>query len=333
MINRLWIFLLCPVFCFAQTITGTVIDANTNKPLETVSVYFDNTTVGTTTNENGEFSIEITDAIQSSLVISYLGYEKVIINNYRDQSVLKIALKPSSVALDEVNLDYDDGLTRKQKLKLFKKEFLGSSNFARSCKILNEDDLILRYDKDDWTLSASSIAPIRIENKALQYEIEYDLIDFEVSYKYVNLASNTFNKNSVTYYGTTFYKDMEKATKKSTVKNRERAYKGSIQHFMRALFNENLRDEGYWIFYDKLRVNEWSYFKVEDLEDSSFKQVTLSKKVVIVFDKDIQSKIDVKTDKFYIDEYGNYAPIVGVFFSGSMGDQRVGDSLPSDYGL
>lgn len=325
--------LLCPVIGWAQTITGTIVDATTNQPLETVSVYFDNTTVGTTTNENGEFFIEYSDAIQSSLVISYLGYEKVIIYEFRNQDVFNISMKPSSVALDVVNIDDDDGLTRKQKLRLFRREFLGSSNFARSCKILNEDDLILRYDKNNLVLSASSRTPIKIENKALQYAIDYDIMDFEVSYKYVNVETNSFSKNSVTYYGTTFYKDLKNADKKATLKNRERAFKGSVQHFMRALFNENLRDEGYWIFYDKLRVNEWSYFKVTELEDSLFKEVTLEKNVVIVFNKDIQSRIDLRTDKFYIDKYGNYAPIVGVYFSGSMGNQRVGDSLPSDYGL
>ncbi|WP_299524690.1 carboxypeptidase-like regulatory domain-containing protein [Winogradskyella sp.] len=333
MINRLWIFLLAPVCCWSQILTGTIVDASANQPLETVSVYFDNTTVGTTTNENGEFSITYTDAIQSSLVISYLGFEKIIINDYRDKEHIAIALKPSSIALDEVNLDYDDGLTRKQKLRLFRKEFLGTSKIAKSCKILNEDDLILRYDKENRVLSASAKAPIKIENKALQYEIDYDIIDFELSFKYANIPTNSFTKNRLTYYGTTFYKDLKKSNKKSTIKKRERAFKGSVQHFMRALFNENLKGEGYWIFYGRFRVNEWAYFTVGDLEDSSFKQVTLNKKVTILYDKDIQSSIEVNTDKFYVDRFGNYAPIVGVFFNGYMGSQRVGDSVPSDYNL
>ncbi len=38
-------------------------------------------------------------------------------------------------------------------------------------------------------------------------------------------------------------------------------------------------------------------------------------------------------DEFFVDAYGNYTPIIGVYFSGAMGGQRVGDTLPSDYGI
>jgi len=102
---------------------------------------------------------------------------------------------------------------------------------------------------------------------------------------------------------------------------------------MRALYNKNLEGEGYWIYYDKFRVDEWSYFKVQDLEDSDFKKVTLSSKVSILFRKEVQSEMELRIDEFFVDTYGNYAPILGVYFSGAMGSQRVGDTLPSDYGL
>ncbi|WP_422106316.1 carboxypeptidase-like regulatory domain-containing protein [Winogradskyella sp.] len=333
MTSKLWFFLLCPVFCWSQTLTGTVVDASTNQPLETVSIYFDNTTVGTTTDDSGAFSISYSDAIQSSLVISYLGYEKVIINDYRNQTTLRIALKPSSVALDEVHLEYDDGLTRKQKLRLFRKEFLGTSRFGKSCKILNEDDVILRYDKRKRALYADAKAPIRVENKALKYEIEYDLIDFTASFSYVDPIGNEFVVKTLTFLGTTFYKDLEGSEKKKTQKNRAKAYKGSVQHFMRALYNENLKEEGYWIFYKKFRVDEWSHFSVNAVDDSNFKEVTLKNRVSILFDKNQQSEIQLEVDKFYVDIYGNYSPIIGVYFGGTMGDQRVGDTLPANYGL
>ena len=123
MISRVLFFLLFPIICLSQTLTGTILDASTNKPLETVAVYFDNTTIGTTTDVEGQFSISYSDAIQSPLVISYLGYEKEVISDYRTKKNILIKLKPTDVSLDEVFIDFDDGLTRKQKLKLFRKEF------------------------------------------------------------------------------------------------------------------------------------------------------------------------------------------------------------------
>lgn len=331
---RAFLFLLLfPLYSISQTLKGAVIDKVTQEPLETAAVYFDNTTIGTTTNEKGQFSITYTDAVQSTLVISFLGYEKVFISDYRSRTDITLELVEASNTLDEVYLEYDDGLTRKQKLRLFRAEFLGSSKFAKSCKILNEEDLILRYNKRNKLLFANAKVPVRVKNKALKYEVTFDIIDFEVNFNYVNPKTNQFSVYSVTYTGTSFFKNLDDSPGKSALKNREIAYDGSVQHFMRALYNKNLNDQGYWIFYDKFRVNEWSYFNVETLEDSNFKKVTLSSKVSILYKKEVQSEMELRIDEFFVDIYGNYLPILGVYFSGAMGSQRVGDILPSDYGI
>jgi len=326
---------LFPLFCFSQTLTGIVIDKVTQEPIETVSVYFDNTTVGTTTNEKGEFSISYTDAIQTTLVISYLGYEKVLIPDFRKNNNLLVELIEANNELDEILLEYDDGLTRKQKLRLFRKEFLGNSKFGKSCKILNEDDLILHYDKQDKTLYASAKQPLKIENKALQYEINFDIKDFKVQFRYVDAEADEFVLDGVLFTGTSFYKNLKNSDKRKTKKNRERVYKGGIQHFMRALYNENLREEGYWVFYKGFRVEEWDYFNIEVVEESNFKKVTLKNKVSIVFNNDLktQSDLELNIEEFFVDAFGHFLPVIGVQFSGYMGNQRVGDTLPLDYGL
>lgn len=324
---------LLPLICFSQTLTGNIIDKVTQQPIETVSVYFDNTTIGTTTDEKGNFSITYTDAVQSTLVISYLGYEKVLITDYRSRNNIAIELVEAASALDEVYIEYDDGLTRRQKLRLFRREFLGSSKFARSCNILNENDIVLRYDKRSKTLFASADVPIQVKNKSLQYELAFDIVDFEANYRYANLETQDFTLNKVTYAGTSFYKDIEISNKKSTKRRREKAYKGSVQHFMRSLYNENLKDEDYEIFYKGFKVNEWAYFNIKTNEESSFKGVSLKAKVSILYDKKFQSDIEVNVDSFLIDAYGNYTNVRGILFNGTMGSQRIGDTLPLDYGL
>ncbi|MBF8151229.1 carboxypeptidase-like regulatory domain-containing protein [Winogradskyella sp. F6397] len=325
-------FFLFPIICISQTLTGRVIDKITQQPIETASVYFNNTTIGTTTNANGEFSIDYSDAVQSTLVISYLGFEKVLISDYRSQNNINVELVEADNTLDEVHIAYDDGLTRRQKLRLFRKEFLGTSKFGKSCKILNEDDLVLKYDKHNKALYASSKVPLQILNKALEYEITYDLMEFETNFGYANLSEMRFSVNSVTFYGTSFYNDLY-TTKKKTLKHRDKAYKGSVQHFLRSLYNKNLRTEGYWIYHDKFRIEEWEYFLVEALENEDFKKVTLKENVSILFEKNDQSKIHLEVPEFYVDSYGNFTPVVGVYFSGVMGNQRIGDTLPLAFGL
>ncbi len=334
MIRKLTILLFSILFSnvYSQQITGLVLDAKTGEPLESVSIYFDNTTVGTTTNVEGEFSISYTDAIQSNLVISYLGYQQKIISNYRTINELTIKLHEAINTLDEVLVNADDGLTRKQKLNIFRRQFLGFSKFARSCKIENEDDLILYYNKKENSLTASAIAPVVINNRSLQYKILYDIADFRVDFSHVNPKRDIFNVKGITYRGTTFYENLKNHNTKRIIKNRDLAYEGSYLHFMRALYNKNLKKEGYQIIFKGLPVNPWHFITVEDTETQNLKRVKVRQDIVIKYGHS-QSTLHVNIPEFFIDHYGNHSPVLGVVFSGNMGYRRIGDLLPLDYKL
>lgn len=320
MINR-WLLLvvLFPLLLVSQNIKGKVIDKVTREPVETASIYFDHTTIGTTTDENGEFSIEFNDAVQSNLVISFLGYEKVLITDYRSMSNVIVELVVATNTLDEVYVNFDDELTRAQKLQLFRKEFLGTSRVANSCKILNEEDLVLYYDSDNQTLYASSPVPVVVKNRLLQYEIDFE--------------EQRFLINAVKYLGTSFYKDLNVDSKKRVQRNRKKVYNGSVQHFIRALFNQSLKAENYQVYSKGKKVNEWNYISVAESKQKGIKELTLKSKISILYKRSRQSTMELKTDKIYIDVYGNYAPIISVYLTGYLGDQRVGDTLPSDFGL
>ncbi|MBT8246086.1 MAG: carboxypeptidase-like regulatory domain-containing protein [Winogradskyella sp.] len=321
------LLLLSCLITHAQTLKGKVLDATTKKPLETVSVYFDNTTIGTTTSEMGEFSIDYNDAVQSTLVISFLGYEKVFISDYRNSSDIKVELKASVNQLDEVVIDTDDGMPRAQKLKWFRKEFLGKSEFGKSCKILNENDLRFRYNKQKRTLMAWSKKPVLVKNKSLQYELSFDIVDCEI-------VIGNWNAESVIYTGTSFYKDLNTRRKKKNFKNRLKAYKGSIQHFMRALYHKQFEEEGYIFGKKGYKVNPYKFFTISEANKNGIKTISLKKRLDIFY-KDLSESVIQTTDsiQFSVDKYGNYAPIPVVLFGGFMGSQRIGDALPSDYGL
>lgn len=330
MINRLLycVILLTISLTNAQTFTGKVLDAQTKEPLETVSVYFDNTTIGTTTNELGEFSIDYTDAVQSTLVISFLGYEKVFISDYRSKSQVIVELKESVNELDEVIIDSDDGMSRERKLRWFRNEFLGRSENAKSCKILNEKDIKLRYNKRQRVITAWSNKPVVVKNKSLQYEISFDIIDFEI-------VLGNFNPKSVTYLGTSFYKDLDTKKKNKVLKARAKTYKGSIQHFMRALYNKQLEEEGYIFGFKGFKVNPYDRFMIKDnTEGLEIKTVSLKDNRLDIFYNDVvDSVLQVSISEFVVDKYGNYEPIPNVLFGGTMGKQRIADSLPLDYKL
>ncbi|MGK0323202.1 MAG: hypothetical protein ACJAR4_001237 [Psychroserpens sp.] len=328
MMNRAlssFLFLLTTI-AYSQTFSGTVLDITTNKPLESVSVYFDNTTIGTSTNDKGEFSIEFIDAVQSTLVISFLGYEKVFIANYRKKNNITLLLKESVNELDIVVIDADDGMSRALKMKKFKREFLGTSENGKSCKIRNEKDIKLRYNKRDRTLSAWSNTPILVRNKNLKYNISFEIIDFEI-------ILGNWGVSSVIYSGTSFFNDLDTKEKKHVSKNRLNTYEGSVQHFIRALFNKQLEEEGYIFGVKGFVVNPYEYFTMSKIDEYGSKTIVLKEKLDIFYKGNIESIIQTPINQFKIDKYGNYSPIEGILFGGNMGSQRVGDSLPLDYGL
>jgi TonB-linked SusC/RagA family outer membrane protein len=95
-----FIFLFCMSTGFAQvTITGQVTDVASSQPLFGASVLIKDTTVGTQTDFDGNFSIEV--ASGDILVISYLGFITQEIE-IREQTTLSIVLKEDESALDEI---------------------------------------------------------------------------------------------------------------------------------------------------------------------------------------------------------------------------------------
>lgn len=60
------VFLLTSFILTGQDIQGIVLDKATDLPIETASIYFDNTTLGTTSDVDGKFSITYDPSIKSS---------------------------------------------------------------------------------------------------------------------------------------------------------------------------------------------------------------------------------------------------------------------------
>jgi len=82
---------------FAQ-VKGIVIDSLDRKPIPYVTISVENENIGTSSEENGEFKIAVSDK-NKKLVFSALGYERKTV---RIADVAEVVLKQSAVQLDEV---------------------------------------------------------------------------------------------------------------------------------------------------------------------------------------------------------------------------------------
>ncbi|MBG44599.1 MAG: hypothetical protein CL530_11600 [Aequorivita sp.] len=89
---------------FAQTeLKGKVADFLTFQPIESASVYIENTTIGSITNADGNFVLKVPQQhLQDTLVISSIGYKsfKVVISEFENGS--DIFLEEDVASLDEV---------------------------------------------------------------------------------------------------------------------------------------------------------------------------------------------------------------------------------------
>lgn len=95
------VLLLLPLMLAAQTkkVTGIITD-ETGEAITGALVKIPQTTLGTMTNVNGQYAIELPQG-KNQLEFSFLGYEKQIIEvNSRDQ--INVRLQPTSFDIDEV---------------------------------------------------------------------------------------------------------------------------------------------------------------------------------------------------------------------------------------
>lgn len=315
---------------FSQEILGVIVDSKTHIPIEGASIYFDNTTIGTTSTRDGFFSIPKLAATNSPLVVSFLGYKKQIISNYLTEDKLAIYLQEDINTLNEVFLVSKDSWSRARKLKDFKAYFLGETTNALSCKILNEDVLILQFLEAENKLVATAKAPLIILNENLKYQIQYDLQDFEITYVKAD-GLKDFHPTRVYYAGTSFY--TSGLTHKRVIKRRNQAYQGSVMHFMRALLRGKLTENKFKLFLHGTEVPPNNFISVYATDNPDLFQVRLFKPLRVVYGKDfqIQSTITSKDTYFYLDRNGNHMPADGLTFTGYFAKQRIADTLPLDF--
>ena len=250
-------FLFCSHFSYSQNrISGVVINGIDNGPLSAASVFINNSSKGTLTANNGTFSINAITETNFELVISYTGFETVSLKVSPDNinSNFTIKLFPRTSELGEIKITSPEKDGWKKWGSFFTESFLGASNFALECKIINPEVLRFYYDKQNQILSAYSHGNLIIHNRALGYNIRYQLEEFRYDGK---------NK-IITYIGYTGYEDLNlKNNRNKWTSNRREAYRGSLLHFMRSVYANNTATEGF-ILREKIKVFP---------ADSAFKQI------------------------------------------------------------
>ena len=310
----------------SQIVKGNILDKSDNSKIYFASIYINGTSVGTNSDQNGYFELDISKYGSLPLTISALGYNSVTLTDFSKEKPIEVYLTPKTFELNEVFVvAKSTGKERKANLKLFRDQFLGSSYNGQNCAIMNEGDITFKNGISHDTLKAFASKPILIVNNALGYKITYYLDKFEYYRK----------SKSFLYQGSAIFKEdlTSEITNKFFEKRRKNAYLGSRSHFFASLWANKLKLNGFTIMNSKDQI-----LNFEDIviERSGFKKYLSYKGNlgIYYFPKSSNSTIELlrTIDPVFFDSSG-YFDGSGVKIIGQMAQQRIGDLLPYDYRL
>jgi hypothetical protein len=236
------IFFCFSIFCsflvYGQNdLKGIVVDEK-NNPVPNASVFLSNTSVGTKAGDDGNFVLTI-PAGKYDLVVSSVGYQTYTqtITGGQLPGFLTVQLKLKAPELETVFIEpFEKNGWEKWGL-FFTQNFIGTSANALDCRIKNKEAVRFRYSKASKQLVAIAMEPLVIENKAMGYTITLQLEGF----------SYDFNTRYLLYTGYALFNEMQGSRNRmrNWKKAREDAYSGSQMHFMRSVYLNRIREEGF----------------------------------------------------------------------------------------
>lgn len=235
--KKLLLLLLFFPFVLTAQISGVVKSKTTNEPIIGASVFINNTTIGTITDENGKFQITKAGNGKHELIVSIVGFERyATVVELPGQPSLNISLVEKNNQLNEVIVQAFDKDGWAKWGTLFLETFIGSTSNAAKTKLKNHKDLRFRHNKADNKLEVYAVKPLQIENNSLGYTLEYHLEIFEVDFR---------NRKNL-YAGFPFFKESKKPSK-AKLQNREDTYNASLIKFMRSLYHNTVQQDGYLV--------------------------------------------------------------------------------------
>lgn len=240
-------FLFAKIELPAQTIvksaiSGRITDSATGMPLPNVNVFLANTTRGAATDADGFYSITGISPGYYELIASMIGYElEIMPMQFSEPASIKrnIKLRPRVLSGEAVEIIAPAPKEWKNNLKRFQREFIGETENAKECRILNPEVLDFEVDESAAKFIAATDSTIIVENKSLGYKI------------YIILHTFRLHKDSLIYAIYPRFEELASHDSKEIEnwkRTRQETYRGSFRHFISALARGTFSDEYFEIF-------------------------------------------------------------------------------------
>lgn len=334
-----------------SVIKGTVTDSQTGNPLPGVNVYLSGTTFGASTDENGFYKLRASEPGSYNLVFSIVGFEQTArqVELGRSSSkTVNTSLNESVQQLKEIEVRASNKKWKKQ-YNYFFKQFIGRAEWAEQVTV--ENPWVLDFEEDNDILKATAERPLEITNKALGYKLHVDLIDFKWP-TYSNRGG-----------GYKFFTRFDLITPESAQqelewkKNRARSYLGSVNHFLKTLYDNNISESDFSVQYrndiselskgetkyELLNRGDISQKRRENIQGYKIKRevdIEYDGRAEFIFDsKEFsfsihkEGGIDSNTESriFFVDQYGSLFNPLSLVAYGNWADARVATDVPTNY--
>ncbi len=223
-------------------VSGTVVAAGTRLPLQGASVFAQNTTLGTASDANGNFRLWL-PAGGYDITVTYTGYvtdSKRVSSGEKNDIFFELRLKEkemetvSIVSTTEVKNGWE------KYGNFFLEQFIGKTVNSTLSTIENQEVLKFYFSKKKNRLKVMATEPLLIKNAALGYTVHYSLDSF----------THDYNNELSLYAGYPLFEEMvtENPVQRALWDSaRVTAYKGSVLHFMRSMYERRLKEEGFEI--------------------------------------------------------------------------------------
>lgn len=319
------------------TLSGQVFDIANNAPLVAVNVFLANSLLGGQTDVHGVFEIRNVPFGTHELIVSLLGYEvqqrtlRVTTAQVADLEFRLVAKPLQGPAIEVVAEEPEEW---RRNLSKFEEFFWGRSAFVSECKILNPEVLDFTLDGGHW-FTATASAPLSVENRALGYRLNIILKNFEYQER----------RNEIHYSLITHFEELPASRGDETKrwqKNRVRAYRGSMRHFLNALAHERSYREGFQLYTVtalpwETKAVKYLVFKPEHLlapaEQSFERLLHFDNYLEINFEgeREKTSWMRTTTDSVLVNTSGYVNNGFDIFIYGYWFHQRIAEALPREY--
>jgi len=331
--KRIFLFIVIINLCivsYCQIIKGTILDGETKRPVSYAAVYFDGTSVASYADAKGSFKLDIQNHTSMPLTISALGYYSATVNDYSPYKDILVYLAPKVFEIKDVSVNARGNPNiRRENLVIFRREFLGRTGNSKECEIINEDDIRFIISSDKDTIRAICLKPLFIVNRGLGYKITYYLNKFEyIKSAYLNqlIGNSLFDEDTISI--------MDKQSFKA---RRDNAYFGSKMHFIKSLWHDDLKSEGYIVQNEKRQLSYIDLVRNQLSTDTGQrkKNIYYSEAIPVILSVEwkpgkAKSGIELLRNNIFFDKTGYYKG-PGIIWHGEMAKQGIADLLPYDY--